>query len=204
MSMDCEFIFKPIDKWPQKKTTDPKCSAFKSSYGDTLELLDKELRMLGVRRCVIQVDVEDKHIRRDNLLRSGARPSYQGVMLNFESKYGPLRYATDVFRDWKDNLRAIALGLEALRKVDRYGITKKGEQYTGWKQLPESIDGFDDISDAAFFLAEHSEVTAIDILECSDRRKTAYRQAALKFHPDKGGNARDFQKLQKAMERFNN
>jgi hypothetical protein len=34
------------------------------------------------------------------------------------------------------NARAIALGLEALRKVDRYRITKRGEQYTGWSALP--------------------------------------------------------------------
>jgi hypothetical protein len=34
------------------------------------------------------------------------------------------------------NARAIALGLEALRKVDRYRITKRGERYTGWSALP--------------------------------------------------------------------
>ena len=32
------------------------------------------------------------------------------------------RYATDAYGDWKSNLRAIALGLEALRAVDRYGL----------------------------------------------------------------------------------
>lgn len=37
--------------------------------------------------------------------------------------------------DWQINLRAIALGLEALRKLDRYGITSRGEQYTGWRAI---------------------------------------------------------------------
>jgi hypothetical protein len=41
--------------------------------------------------------------------------------------------------DWQHNVRAIALGLEALRKVDRYGITRRGEQYAGWKALPAGI-----------------------------------------------------------------
>jgi hypothetical protein len=33
--------------------------------------------------------------------------------MSFESKYGPLTYATDAFLFWKDNVRAIALGLTA-------------------------------------------------------------------------------------------
>jgi hypothetical protein len=35
---------------------------------------------------------------------------------------------------WQDNLRAVALGLEALRRVERYGIAQRGEQYAGWRR----------------------------------------------------------------------
>jgi hypothetical protein len=45
------------------------------------------------------------------------------------------QFAVDMFPSWQDNLRAIALGLEALRKVERYGIANRGEQYAGWAQL---------------------------------------------------------------------
>lgn len=45
------------------------------------------------------------------------------------------QFAVDQFPTWQDNLRAIALGLDALRRVQRYGIVKEDEQYTGWKQL---------------------------------------------------------------------
>lgn len=45
------------------------------------------------------------------------------------------QFAVDTFVHWQDNLRAIALGMEALRKVARYGIVKGNEQYSGWKQL---------------------------------------------------------------------
>jgi hypothetical protein len=37
---------------------------------------------------------------------------------------------------WQHNVRAIALTLEALRAVDRYGATETGQQYTGFKALP--------------------------------------------------------------------
>ena len=60
-------------------------------------------------------------------------------MVAFESKHGPLKYATDVFDHWHANLRAIALGLEALRKVERYGITQRGEQYTGFRTWNSGI-----------------------------------------------------------------
>ena len=67
--------------------------------------------------------------------RANASPKSPAVVIAFESKHGPLQYATDAFTHWQANVRAVALGLEALRRVERYGITKHGEQYTGWKQL---------------------------------------------------------------------
>lgn len=85
---------------------------------------------------MLEVDVTESAIRLDGGLYANARPATPAVRVAFESRFGPLTYATDVFDRWQDNVRAIALGLEALRKVDRYGITKRGEQYAGWKQLP--------------------------------------------------------------------
>jgi hypothetical protein len=174
------------------------------SYNQTLELLDKELSMLDVKQAVIQIDLPESKIRIDGLPYSGARPNYQGVILSFQSKYGHLKYATDTFDFWQDNLRAIALGLEALRKVDRYGITKRGEQYTGWKQLPESVDGINDIRTAAEFIAKHSNFSAEEIINNKNIYTKAYREAALKLHPDKGGNSNEFYLLQKAKNIIGN
>ncbi len=160
--------------------------------------------MLGVRQAVIQIDLPESKIRIDGLPRSGARPDFQGVRLSFESKYGHLRYATDVFDFWQDNLRAIALGLEALRKVDRYGITKKGEQYTGWKQLPAGITEASDIHEGAAFLARYCGLGPTAIIREEELYRRAYRAAALKLHPDKGGAVEDFTLLQKVKILFEN
>lgn len=202
--MRCNFIFRPIDNWPHKQNRRPKSSAFRTKYNQTLELLDKELLMLSVRQAVIQIDLPESKIRIDGLPRSGARPDYQGVILSFESKYGHLRYATDVFDFWQDNLRAIALGLEALRKVDRYGITKRGEQYTGWKQLPAAITEVSDIQEAAAFMERYSGLAAEDIIREHEVYRQAYRASALKLHPDKGGNVENFTLLQKIKKLFEN
>lgn len=195
-----DYQFRPLDVWPGTKTRRPRRSPFRTNYSVTLEQLERELAFLAAKQIVIQVDLPESKIRRDGLPRTGASPDYQGIVLAFGSKYGDLKYATDVFDRWKDNLRAITLGLEALRKVDRYGITKRGEQYTGWKQLGSGTgDGVTDLSGAVDFIALHSRsVEPRDIADYAERYRVAYREAAMKLHPDKGGDQLDFCELQKA------
>lgn len=197
-----QYQFRPLGIWAGVKTVRPERSRFKTNYSRTLELLERELASLEAKQIVIQIDLPESKIRRDGLPRTDAYPNYQGVILAFGSKYGSLKYATDVFDRWKDNMRAIALGLEALRKVDRYGITKRGEQYTGWKQLssgPQS--SVSDTATAAEFIAKYCEDTAAGEIANNMRSyRKAYRQAAMKLHPDKGGDQFDFCELQKAKE----
>lgn len=171
--------FRPLGTWSGAQTRRPERSRFKSHYSDTLELLRRELGQLGAREVVIQLDLTERDIRLDGLPRANARPGHQGVVIAFESKYGPLKYATDTFDDWQDNVRAIALGLEALRKVDRYSITKRGEQYTGWKALPPARDS-----------AERGR----ELIE----KHGGLRNALRATHPDHGGNPDDFHAVQAA------
>lgn len=166
-------------------------------------MLERELRNIGARKIVIQIDLPESKIRSDGLPYSNARPIFQGVIISFESKHGPLRYLTDSFNDWHENIRAIALGLEALRKVDRYGITKRGEQYTGWKQLPAAASR-DDIQTAAEYLSAHSGLSVASIMGDKETAVVAYRRAARKLHPDKGGNDKEFDILQKAKKLLTN
>jgi hypothetical protein len=51
-------------------------------------------------------------------------------------KFERQSYRRDPMESWQHNVYAIAKSLEALRLVDRYGVTRRGEQYTGWKALP--------------------------------------------------------------------
>jgi hypothetical protein len=141
---DLTYQFKPIGLW-----TDPltpvdvrRLGPFKAPYSKTLELLFRETGMLGATRVVLQVDLQQSQIRRDGLPKEGAAyGSNPGVIVSFDSRHGPLRYATDVFTTWRSNLRAVALGLEDLRAVDRYGISKRGEQYRGWTAIASATPG---------------------------------------------------------------
>jgi len=162
---------------------------FKAAWSDTLDLLDRELSHLGADVVVIQADFREEDIRLDGMPRSGARaPEHPGVIINFESAHGPLQYATDAHAFWQHNVRGIALGLAALRAVDRYGITKTGEQYTGWKQLTAG-SGLTSREEAVVLLGRLTEQSpeTVEVATGNGQLRSVYRQALKKAHPDLGG-----------------
>lgn len=164
-------------------------SRFDSTWTATEQLLLAEVRHLRGRDLVLEVDVQEHHIRLDGGLYANARPATPAVRVAFDSMHGPLTYATDRFTGWQDNVRAIALGLEALRKVDRYGITKRGEQYAGWKALPAGSDGAasrmtNDEARQVFRAAAGIHVTNGE-LDDPDERRAAHRRARAAAHPDR-------------------
>ena len=127
-------------------TGSPVDSRFTVTWSQCLDVLGRELDHLDATDLVIECDVREQDLRLDGMIRSNARAASPAARVAFESNVGPLTYATDAFarpswrrggmsEDWQHNVYAIALSLEALRKVDRYGVTKRGEQYTGFKQL---------------------------------------------------------------------
>lgn len=133
--------FRPLEplRWGQPETPASRRRSrytFQATYTDTVDLLDREVEKLGADSFVIEADFREGDIKRDGMPRANARvPVFPGVRISFESKHGPLQYQTDTCERWEHNLRSIALGLESLRAVDRYGITARAEQYTGFKAI---------------------------------------------------------------------
>lgn len=117
---------------------------FDSAWTKTLALLGREVDALHGHDVVIEVDVPERGIRQDGQLRADAKATSPAVVLAFESDHGPMQYRCDRFvsrwsnqgPDWQQNVRAIALTLEALRAVNRYGAVDTGQQYAGFKALP--------------------------------------------------------------------
>jgi hypothetical protein len=175
--------------------------------GETLDLLDREVRMLGAEDFILELDVTESDIRLDGMIRANARPSSEAVAIAFESHDGPLLFACGRFDHWHDNVRAIALGLEALRKVDRYGITQSAEQYTGFRALPAPSlsSGVMTQEQAAAFLIEHgafagAQWTVEQVIHEPQSMDALYRQAAKRLHPDQGGSDEMFMRLQEARQ----
>jgi hypothetical protein len=200
------FVFRPIERWPQEQTRHRRHAHFRVNYSRTLVELSSELEKLGARRGYIQADVRESEIRNDGNIRADAKPATPRVIVSAETKHGPLSLPCDTYVDWRDNVRAIALSLEALRNVDRHGVTKRGEQYRGLKQLTAGT-GPVNSQEAAQFLAKHTDVSADSILRSSGEFEAAYRIAAKALHPDTAGAyGEDWNHLQVAVailrERF--
>jgi hypothetical protein len=175
---------------------------FKASWNDTLNLLDRELDNLGAREFVIEADFKESDIRLDGVPRANARqPQFPGVRIYFESMHGPLVYQADNCAFWQHNVRSIALGLEALRAVDRYGITHRAEQYTGFRALgagpsarPEPT--FVTVDEAVHWLRQQTGIAGSDGLTL----RSLMRMVARNVHPDSGGSRADWDKYEQAVK----
>jgi hypothetical protein len=203
---------KPIVQWPGTPTPYGirKVAAFRAGFGATVSLLERELEHLtniGRRQAILQMALRDRDIRLDGYPRADARPEHPGVIVSIESKWGPLSYPCDTFDDWQDNLRAIAKGLEALRLVDRYGVTKNGEQYTGFKQLGSGPTMSKVEAAEKLYGMAYPDTTAEDrtrgarlMLGADDRLQLVYRRAARAQHPDTGGSAEAWEEFRTAWD----
>lgn len=168
--------FRPLPAWPYREQP-ARPATYKASYARTLQDLEYEIERLDGRELIIGLVADDSQIRSD------AKVHHPGVEVSFEVPGGRrLTFHTDVHKgyasSWQDNLRAIALGLEALRAVSRYGITTGiGEQYAGFAQI--GAGGPDPARGQALVAAAGG-----------------VRQAQRKHHPDHGGLDRDFVDVQ--------
>jgi len=170
-------------KWPG--TSDDRThysrDSFSTTYARTLEHLEREVRYLEGSHVVFQLEVSESAIRQDGRLYAHHDPYFPGIVVTFNSKYGPLSYYSHEYGDWRANLRAITIALQYLRLIDEHGVNKKGAQYEGYKRLPpagESTNGREHIAtpeEAAAFIEKHfPEVTANQILSSSPLFETAY------------------------------
>lgn len=178
---------RPLTVWPGSPTVDRRASQFKSSFSDTITLLDRELMALdkadrNVPDSVLQIALREQDFRIDGMPRANAYPAHPGVILNIETRNkAPLSFPCDTFTHWHDNLRAIALTLEALRKIDRYGVTQTGQQYRGWQAIESKPAG---ISSATAAIERMKAIAGLPLSFTCEPAET-YRRARHAAHPDR-------------------
>jgi hypothetical protein len=188
MSYRTKVTIEPLSEWMFPKAERRSYSKFSTSYEGTLDELRRELDAVGAHRhgtAVLQIVTTRGNLRRDGLLRAGAKIEHPGVALSFVSDHGPLTFHCDRYHvystsrqgpAWHHNLRAVVLTLEALRAVERYGAVQSGQQYRGFLAIENpSVTQ----SAARERLAEIGEV-ALD----GTGDKHLVQAARIKAHPD--------------------
>lgn len=193
----------PLTAWTWPVTKPRRTHRFSASWSDTLDLLERELGHFGVTGAVaVRAFVQPNDVRRDGMLRANARPSQPGVALSFTCRSGALTFPCDTYEswsgsklaDWQANLRAIALSLEALRAVDRHGVSRTGEQYVGWRALESGkATTFSSADEALQWLRT---VAGREYADTSP--KTLLRQASRRSHPDVGGDSAMWERCDEA------
>lgn len=193
------YTVRPLsDRLWLRPSGDREMSRFTATWTQTEKLLIAEvfaIQFKGMPDPVIEVDVPERAIRIDGGLYANAKAETPAVVVAFESRHGPLIYRCDRYvpgwgskmEAWQHNVRAIALTLEALRAVDRYGATRTGEQYRGFRALPAGT-GLASTSmttdDALKVIARHAEVHESVLKERKDLREFT-RRAKGATHPDR-------------------
>lgn len=207
MTEEVDLTFRPLVQRPPEWTRDHsnprKPAKFEAPYSDTQHRLKYELKQLGATEAFVQIELSDasRGVRNDGQLRADARATHPGVILTAKTPDGTLVFAVDEFvrgsrskgDDWQQNLRAIALGLEHLRTLDRYGMAARGQQYAGFRELGAGTEmgggsrmTDDQVAEFLCTAAGWPEGT-LDRHDEAQVRK-AYRAAVLNHHPDHGGN----------------
>lgn len=204
------YTFRPLTTWPQARTAKRSNADFSVPFDRVWKYLASELNHLGVTgQAVVEAAFREQDLTMDGSRpRSDApAPSFPGVVISAHTKFGPMKWPCDRFSRWQDNVRAISLALQRLREIDRYGISARGEQYTGWKALPGAI-----VTPAAMSVEEAARFVAMwggDRVDYFVFAKTSkqgldglYRKAALRLHPDTyGGKTRpEWHQLQQAKD----
>jgi hypothetical protein len=140
---------------------------------DALRLLGEEIDRIRGFDVQIGVVTPADNISLAGTMRKQAFLS-TGVEVSFMAGDRQLVFYTNAFREVNANLYAIGRGLEALRKLERYGITQANQQYEGFAQLDSGhvVD------------AERGRVLA--------DQAGGLRKALRQHHPDQGGSERDF------------
>lgn len=149
--------------------------------------LQDELDRLGAKNPTLSTNVS---LNLRGIPRGDERPSDPGVAVYFTFKNKPTVLACDSFYTVADNIAAIAGHVEALRRIERYGVGTIEQALAGYKALPADTAAN---WRAVFGFSKDARPTA-------DQLDSAYKAAAREKHPDIGGSDIEMAHINRARD----
>jgi hypothetical protein len=162
----------------------------RTRFGAARDRLQRELRLLGAQHVVLSSNIP---LRRDGLPYADfRRPDDPGVAVYFLYRKRQMCFACDRYYMTEDNVRAIALTIEALRGIERWGASDMIERaFTGFQAIAEKAQR----SWREVFGFKPGEVVILP-----DGLRDRFRQLAHERHPDHGGSNAAMTELNLARE----
>lgn len=188
-------------EWPvgYPRTTRPSRSAFKNpTLGKTIDNILQEIKRLTGRWKTGIVISTNIPLKNDGLPRADYMRSVisdRGAAVYFKRGEAEVVICCDKWDTVESNLHAIYKSIEALRSVERWGVSDFIERaFTGFKALHSSPPA------KPWFEVMEFKFPSPTI----EHHKSRYRALARKLHPDSpGGSLEKFQELQAAYEEGN-
>lgn len=178
-------------EWPAgyKRTEVRQFSRFERSKRGTMapgairNSLLAELRRLGASDIIVSTNIPTTN--GGVFYAKFAQPSDPGVAVYFNYDGEPCVFVCDKWRTVTENVRAITLTIEAIRGMDRWGVSDMLKRvFTGFLALPAPDDPF--------------EVLKIKRPANRATIEQAFKSLAKEHHPDAGGTNEAMAKLTEA------
>lgn len=179
--------------WPRAKSRGRAAFSTKNSVDQRLSVyaaiqrLEQQLDLLGAKGPTLSTNVS---LRLDGRPRSDDEPRDPGAACYFQFKGKATVLACDKWNRVADNIAAIAAHIDALRRIDRYGVGSLEQALAGYKALPA-----DSAADwrAVLGFPAGSRPTV-------DQVEAAHLEQAKKHHPDVGGSDDAMQRINRSRE----
>lgn len=172
--------------WPRTTRLKREPAKFAVSFARARDELLSELHRLGASAVVISSNIP---IKRDGLPYANYKePQDPGVAVYFRYCQKSTVLACDRWLLVRDNLRAIGLHIAAMRGIERWGVGSVEQAFMGYQSLP------------AAHQQEWWQILKVPPDAPLPTIKAAYRQLAIKYHPDAGGSSEKMATLNRAWE----
>lgn len=200
---------KVTDGWPLQwplgyaRTQHPKRAAFKANQvGRNIKDILTEIKRLGGTDPIISTNIP---LRSDGLpYADWQRRSITdyGVAVYFTYDGSQTVLAYDKWDRIEDNMRAISLAIEAMRGMDRWGVSDLLKRaFMGFKALPAG-DGVTSNEVIQTPKRDWWDVLHVHKGSSDDMIQIAYKHLSKKYHPDGGGEFADIEKFKELTEAF--
>jgi hypothetical protein len=163
--------------WP--RTTARESGRFKTELPSALKALKREVELLGGKGLVLS----------SNYTLGAERPADPGVVAYFDLRNQAIAVPCDRWQVLAHNVHAIALTIEAMRGMERWGAKHMiTAMFKGFKALPARSG------------PSCWEVRGVPQTASEPEVMAAWRRKAVDAHPDRGGSHADMAALNEAKD----
>lgn len=168
--------------WPETPGPQRERSRFKQTVHAALDNLQKQVRLMGGSNLILS----------SNCTLGNSRPANPGVVAYFEWAKAPRAIPCDRWNTVEANVQAIALTIEAMRKMESWGAKHMIQaMFSGFKALPAGNTSG---------RRPWWEVLGVPVNAPPNLVEIRYREEARNRHPDRGGSSEKMVELNLAMD----